>query len=244
LVNGYKNIICFSDFSDQTLLKFYTIDQVMHYKQRQYGICQDKFLMIQNKKYITSSALNLKFFFYTFCYYSQKGGFFVELPDRSSEKLNTHLYYVSYTGDDTQEKTLLTLKSKSNFFVCLSCNDTCLVARDNEDTLYVWNISKEPFVLEKKIQEQFEALEKFWLDSDSDKILTEWGIVKIQDVFEGLPRTMDHSFGSSFAKIKIGFFKGLLMRPYWFAQSKYWAVKKWVHDLLCVAFDRLRECFA
>jgi hypothetical protein len=94
--------------------------------------------------------------------------------------------------------------------------------------MYVFDISKEPF---KRIffipyDHKSPLNSRFWLDSDSDKILTQEGIFKIQDVFVDLPKNNSLEKNVENFSVKYGFLKGLRLRIYWFVRSWYWAIKK------------------
>lgn len=244
LITGYKNTVC---FGDKNFLNFYTIYNVTHDKPCQYSIQNDKFNMLYQRKYIGLTALNLCFFFYTFSYYKPTSGFSRELLPRITFKsgrddLNRSLYYVSYKDQNPQETVLITLDESSNFFVCLSCNDSYLIARDNQNNLYVFDIQKEPFLLKKTIRNAPNELKEFWLDSDSEKLLTEYGIFKIQDSFEGLLfLKQNDNFKKSFG-VKYSFIKGLLMRVVWLLRSQYWRIKNCVIILLSFIKKKIDTC--
>lgn len=231
LIGGYKNIIC---AANKKALEFHNFDEIFSCKETLYTISDEKFrdkkfCKIHDEKYIVSSTLNLNFFFYTFCFYQSGTQYFKAIPPRSSFKIGgddfRHLYYMSYTDKKNEEKILFALNDINNFFVWIHCNDTCLIARDNTRRLYVFDITKEPFNLKFTIHDSEECLHKFWLDCDSEKILTEKGTFKIQDFFAGLPHLSRSENGLQSSQVECNFYTGILMRMYWFVHSWYWFFK-------------------
>jgi hypothetical protein len=253
LMTGYNDIICFLDQS-KNRFKLYTVFDLMNQKECSYQIQNkidnNKFDMIHTKFLGSLTAMNSNYFFYAF--------FLKKHVDPGSHsyfgcspvnKILTQLYYVAYKDTSNEEKIFYTLEDSELFFKHLTCNDTCLIAKDNKERIYVWNLLQEPCLLSQIIECSESMLPRdFWLDSDSETILTQKGTFKIQNVFADLPtlpsivvikpviKTLPPSvikpileektpiLESAFP-FKYSFFKGLCLRVYWFILSWYWVIK-------------------
>jgi hypothetical protein len=236
LITGYNNIFCFMDNLTGNF-KLYSlsdlIDNKLNFCEIENDIQFDELLLALNSKYFFCAASPKKN--HSGPSYQIAGG----QPDK--------LYYVSYMQDSNKKIILHTL-SKS-YFIILRSNDTCLVAKDNKGTIFVWDLTQKSIVLKNVINSDQNMIGHcFWLDSDSDKIVTQDGIYKIENVFADLPtlpsivvikpviKTLPPSVIKPILEEKIpilepafslkyGFFKGLCLRIYWFVRSWYWVIK-------------------
>lgn len=169
LIAGYNDYVCFLNSNKD--LNFYKILFLMSEENPSYVIKNNqKFNIMKDKNYDFLCCMNSKNLFY-----------------RVVKQEYVHLYCICFTETSTEEHVFYTL-SEDNYFSHFACNDVYLIAKDNHRNLYIWDLTKndQPPQVISSNNNIIEG--KFWLDSCSNRILTQRGVFKIENVFEGLPK--------------------------------------------------------